>query len=186
MRGIEQASTGRRPLAPLPPIADATGRCNLSLDYRTQLRHNCAVEEVAMPDWSVMIVPANGTPGVDAAFRPGFDGIVPANGTPGVDAAFQPDIDGAKPGQPLRVVQFDNVSWNNTTDTPRWPWLLSGPDAAPGDSPPNDVFLTPTPIQPGTPSPIFTVTADTGTTLFYCDKLNPAVRAQIVVVPFGT
>lgn len=118
-----------------------------------------------MPDWSVM--------------------IVPASGKPGVNAAFQPDIKGAKPGQPLRVVQYDNVSWNNTTDKPRWPWLLSDANAAPADPPPNGVYLTPAQIEPRTPSPIFTVTADTGTTLYYCDKLNPAVRGQIDVVAFG-
>jgi hypothetical protein len=166
MRGIEQASIQRRPLRLLPPTAAATGRCNLSLDYRTQLRHNCAIEEVAMPDWSVM--------------------IVPASGTLGVNAAFQPDIDGAKPGQPLRVVQFDIVSWNNTTDKDRWPWLLSGPDAAPVDPPPGGQFLTSAPIKPNSSSPAYNVTQTTGTTIFYCDKLNPAVRGQMVVVPFGT
>ena len=54
-------------------------------------------------DWSVKIVPA-------------------ANPTPTAPAAFQPDLMGSKPGDPLKVLDDDLVTWNNTTAQEHWPW----------------------------------------------------------------
>jgi plastocyanin len=56
-----------------------------------------------MPDWSIKIVPS-----------PSGEG-----------AAFQPDLHEAKPGDPLRVMQDDLVTWNNTTGQTHQPWPAS-------------------------------------------------------------
>jgi hypothetical protein len=53
-----------------------------------------------MPDWSIKIVAS------------------PSGG----GAAFQPDLQGAAPGDPLRTMQDDLVTWNNTTRQAHQPW----------------------------------------------------------------
>ena len=117
-----------------------------------------------MPDWSIK--------------------IVPVTGKPGVFATFTPDIDKSKPGQPLKVVQGDLVSWNNTTDTEHWPWPVASATAPPVDPPPGGNTLVGN-IQPHTPSSAYNVVATVGTTIFYCCKWHPEERGQMVVVEFG-
>lgn len=51
-----------------------------------------------MPDWSIKIVPSHG------------------------GAAFVPDLQGAKPGDPLKAMRDDLVTWNNTTKHTHQPW----------------------------------------------------------------
>ena len=68
-----------------------------------------------MPDWSVKIE--------------------------GKPAVFTPDIDGTPSGTPLKVVQGDLVSWNNTTDQEHWP--------APDDPDTHGSFMT-DPVEPDT------------------------------------
>jgi hypothetical protein len=53
-----------------------------------------------MPDWSIKIVPDK----------------------PGSGAAFVPDLAGAKPGDALKCMADDLVTWNNTTDDEHQPW----------------------------------------------------------------
>jgi hypothetical protein len=119
-----------------------------------------------MPDWSIKIVPSRSQ-------------------KPGVLADFQPDIDGQKPGQPLKVQTDDLVSWNNTTAQDHWPWPVVSQDAPPTNPPPNGKYLVMVAVKPGSPSPAYNVGATQGTTLFYCCKLHPAERGQMVVVGFG-
>ena len=73
-----------------------------------------------MPDWSIKIVPS----------------------PIGTGAAFQPDLQGAAPGDPLRTMQDDLVTWNNTTGQTHQPWP-AGPDFSP---------FTPDQVQRGTPN----------------------------------
>ena len=118
-----------------------------------------------MPDWSIK--------------------IVPVKGQPNVSAQFQPDIDGSKPGQPLKVVQGDLVSWNNTTDQPHWPWMVASQNAPPVNPPPGGPVMVVKQIAPDSSSSAYNIVATQGTTIFYCCKLHPAERGQMVVVGFG-
>jgi hypothetical protein len=119
-----------------------------------------------MPDWSIKIVPCKSQ-------------------IAGVTAEFVGDIAGAKPGS-FDVQQGDLVSWNNTTGEPHWPVQVVSATAPPPDPPPLGApVLTSGPIPPGQSSDWYNVAAPTGTTIFYCCKLHPAVRGKLVVVPFG-
>ena len=118
-----------------------------------------------MPDWSIKIVPAKGKPGVFARFKP--------------------DLKKAKPGQPLKVVQGDLVSWNNTTDKEHWPWPVASANAPPQDPTPDGNVLVSAVIKPDSSSPAYNVGAPAGTTIFYCCKCHPEERGQLVVVAFG-
>lgn len=117
-----------------------------------------------MPDWSIKII---------ASTRP--DG----------PAQFVPDIDGAMPGAPLKVETDDLVSWNNTTDQEHWPWPVASQDGPVVDPPPGDNYLTTASVKPNSSSPAYNIGAASGTTIFYCCKLHPAERGQMVVVAFG-
>lgn len=102
-----------------------------------------------MPDWSVKI-----------------------EGKPGV---FTPDIDGTPPGDPLKVVQGDLVSWNNTTGDEHWPMP---------DDPSYGSFMT-TPVMPYTSSTAYNIISQAGTTISYHCAVHPDEHGQIVVVNFG-
>ena len=119
-----------------------------------------------MPDWSVKIVP------------------LPT----GEGAAFQPDLQGAVPGDPLRTMQDDLVTWNNTTGQTHQPWP-AGPDFSP---------FTPDQVQRGTPNylsdpipagqssrPSYDVAQPTDTTpapatwtLYYVCAVHPNVESE--------
>jgi hypothetical protein len=53
-----------------------------------------------MPDWSIKIVPSS----------------------TGDGAAFLPDLKGSNPGDPLKTMADDLVTWNNTTKDEHQPW----------------------------------------------------------------
>jgi len=93
----------------------------------------------------------------------------------GKPAVFTPDIDGTKPGTPLKVVQGDIVSWNNTTGDQHFP------------VPDNSTFgaFMAGPINSHSSSTAYNVTAQAGTTISYHCKLHPKEQGQIVVVNFG-
>lgn len=106
-----------------------------------------------MPDWSVKIE--------------------------GKPAVFTPDIDATPPlprGAPLKVVQGDLVSWNNTTDQPHWP--------VPDDPNTYGDFIT-RPIDPDSSSTAYNIVASAGTTISYHCRLHPKERGQMNVVNFG-
>jgi plastocyanin len=103
-----------------------------------------------MPDWSVKIE--------------------------GKPAVFTPDIDGTPSGQPLKVVQGDLVSWNNTTDQEHWP--------APDDPDTHGSFMT-TPVKPDSASTAYNIIAQAGTTISYHCAMHPDERGMLVVVNFG-
>ena len=109
-----------------------------------------------MPDWSVKI---EDKPGKQP--KP---------------AVFTPDIDGTPTGTPLKVVQGDLVSWNNTTDQAHWP--------VPDDPVTYGSFMA-NPVQPDSASTAYNIIAETGTTISYHCSLHPGEQAKIVVVKFG-
>jgi len=119
-----------------------------------------------MPDWSIKIVPS------------------PTGG----GAAFQPDLHGARPGDPLRTMQDDLVTWNNTTGQTHQPW-----PATPEWSPfPKDQVQRGTPnylsdpIPAGQSSrPSYDVAQPTDTTpppttwtVYYVCALHPSVASE--------
>ncbi len=92
-------------------------------------------------------------------------------------AVFTPDIDGTPSGAPLKVVEGDLVSWNNTTDEQHWP-VPDDPDTY-GD------FIT-EPVDPDSSSTAYQVIAKAGTTVSYHCRLHPKEeKGQMVVVNFG-
>src|SRR6266850_1466983 len=103
-----------------------------------------ASQETVMPDWSIK--------------------IVPVKGKPGIFATFTPDIDGSKPGQPLKVVQGDLVSWNNTTTQQHWP--------VPDDPQTYGDFIA-GPIDPDSSSSAYNIVATAGATINYHCRLHP-------------
>jgi hypothetical protein len=115
-----------------------------------------------MPDWSVKIQDNPGTP--------------PKPGQPALPAVYTPDIDGTPAGAPLKVVQGDIVSWNNTTDQEHWP--------APDDLDLHGSFMA-EPIKPDSASTAYNIIAEAGTTITYKCLLHPDEHGQIVVVNFG-
>ena len=90
-------------------------------------------------------------------------------------AVFTPDINGTPSGTPLKVVQGDLVSWNNTTDEQHWPVP---------DDPSYGEFIT-QPIDPDTSSTAYEVIAKAGTTVSYHCRLHPKETGQMIVVNFG-
>ena len=115
-----------------------------------------------MPDWSVKIQDKPGKP--------------PKPGQPAPPAVYTPDIDGTPTGAPLKVVQGDIVSWNNTTDQAHWP--------APDDPDTYGSFMT-TPVQPDSASTAYNIIAEAGTTISYHCSLHQGEHGKIVVVKFG-
>lgn len=103
-----------------------------------------------MPDWSVKIE--------------------------GKPATFTPDVDGTPRGQPLKVVQGDLVSWNNTTGDPHFP--------VPDDPKTFGAFIQ-QPIAPNTSSTAYNIISATGTTISYHCQLHPNERGRMIVVNFG-
>ena len=116
-----------------------------------------------MPDWSIKIVSAED----------------------GEGAAFVPDLKGAQPGDPLRTMQDDLVTWNNTTDETHQPWptnseYLPYPDSQVQRGTPT--YLS-DPIDGGESSrPSYDVSqpADKPSTwtVYYCCKLHPDVDSE--------
>ena len=97
----------------------------------------------------------------------------------GKPAKFTPDIDRTPPiprGAPLKVVQGDNVSWNNMTTQQHWP--------APDDPATYGQFMT-APIDPDSSSTGYNIVSPAGTTISYHCSLHPRLRGKIVVVKFG-
>jgi hypothetical protein len=120
-----------------------------------------------MGDWSIKIVP-------------------PKNRKPGVLAEFIANVPNAKPGT-FNVETGDLVSWDNECKESHWPWPVESENAPPVDPLSPDLSpLSPTSIQSSSSSDDYSVTAKTGTTIWYCCKFHPAERARLVVVPFGT
>ena len=100
----------------------------------------------------------------------------------GKPAVFTPDIDGTPPGQPLKVVEGDLVSWNNTTDDPHYP---VPDDATLGQ------FMTKA-IDPHSSSTAYNIVSKAQTdptkpptTISYHCKLHSNERGQMIVVKFG-
>jgi hypothetical protein len=93
----------------------------------------------------------------------------------GKPAVFTPDIDGTPSGQPLKVVEGDLVSWNNTTKDPHHP---VPDDASLGN------FIN-TPIEPDTSSTAYNIVSKAGTTISYHCSLHPQERGEMIVVEFG-
>lgn len=93
----------------------------------------------------------------------------------GKPAVFTPDIDGTKPGTPLKVVQGDNVSWNNMSAQGHWPV-------------PDDRSLgqfSTMPVDPDSSSDAYNVVAPAGTIISYHCYCHPEERGRILVVKFG-
>jgi hypothetical protein len=119
-----------------------------------------------MPDWSIKIVPA-------------------ASQIAGAPDQFVPDVPGTKPGDPLKALATDVVTWNNTTNDDHWPWPTDNnynplPDAqVPRQSP----FYLSDKIPAGQSSrPNWVaVKPPTGNTVYYCCKLHPQMRGTIVI-----
>ncbi len=109
-----------------------------------------------MPDWSIKIED-----------KPG---------KPGQPAVFTPDIDGTPSGDPLKAVQGDIVSWNNTTDQEHWP--------VPDDPDTYGSFMT-DPIKPDSASTAYNIISTAGTTISYHCSLHPDEHGKVVVVNFG-
>jgi hypothetical protein len=123
-----------------------------------------------MPIWSIKIVPSTS----QIADEP---------------VAFVPDLPGAKPGDSLKVLAGDLVSWNNTTNNPLQPW--------PTDQ--NFVKLTPAQVGPsGSPNYLADVIPANGSsrpswtaapltvfpndnTIHYCCNEYPKVHGTIVI-----
>jgi hypothetical protein len=124
-------------------------------------------------DWSVKIVPA-------------------ANPTPTAPAAFQPDLMGSKPGDPLKVLDDDLVTWNNTTAQEHWPWQTDANYAPVPENPTTHDPQDPTlklsnPIKPNSSSrPSYDVLKPGGGTIYYCCKYHPQERGTIVVTVLPT
>ncbi len=101
---------------------------------------------------------------------------------------FRPDLKGAQVNQPLGVNAGDNVTWNNTTDAPRWPWPVDAngapfPNPLPNPPPQGAYFLCGQ-IGPGSvSSPIFNVPKglSKGAAIPYCDYLNQNLKGSIVI-----
>src|SRR5215469_2830464 len=84
------------------------------------------------------------------------------------------------------VKNGDLVSWDNEANVAHWPWPVTSATAPPQDPlPPSLSPLSPNPIKPHSSSDDYSVTANVGTTIFYCCKLHPNERGSLVVVPFG-
>lgn len=119
-----------------------------------------------MPDWSIKIIP---NPSQIA----------------GQPAVFVPDLKGAKPGDPLKAQVDDIVTWNNTTNQPHWPWPTDANFKPLPDSqvPRGSANYLSDQIPPGSSSrPSYVVVAPaSGSTIYYCCKLNPAMHGTIVV-----
>jgi len=119
-----------------------------------------------MADWSIKIVRVK-------------------NPKPELLAEFIADAPNAKPGT-FDVETGDLVSWDNQCPEPHWPWPVASQTAPPVDPlPPGSSPLSPTAIEPSSSSDDYSVTAKTGTTIWYCCKLHPQERARLVIVPFG-
>ena len=117
-----------------------------------------------MPDWSIKIVPS------------------PSGG----GAAFQPDLEGAAPGDPLRTMQDDLVTWNNTTRQVHQPWPANAdwalfPDDQVQRGTPN--YLS-DPVPPRESSrPSYDVAQPTPSkpaswTVYYVCKNHPSVESE--------
>jgi len=94
----------------------------------------------------------------------------------GKPATFTPDIDGTPTGEPLKVVQGDLVSWNNTTGEQHWP--------TPDDPDAYGNFVT-NPINPDSSSTAYNIISKAGTTISYHCSIHPEERGKVVVVNFG-
>jgi hypothetical protein len=154
------------------PLSGERSRSPAKVDHFRSTTKNCFANirlragRIAMPDWSIKIVPSKSQ-------------------VAGVLAEFVADVAGAKPGT-FDVQQGDLVSWNNTTPEEHWPWPVASQSAAPAiPLPPGSPVLTSGSVRAATSSDAYNVAAATGTTIFYCCRLHPAERGRLVVVPFG-
>ena len=94
----------------------------------------------------------------------------------GKPAVFTPDINKAASGAPLKVVQGDLISWNNTTGEQHWP--------TPDDAGELGSFMT-SPVAPYSPSTAYNVISKAGTTISYRCSIHPEECGTILVVNFG-
>src|SRR4051794_4042741 len=126
-----------------------------------------------MPDWSIKIVPA-------------------PHPSPQAQAGFMPDLHGAKPGDPLQAQVADDVSWNNTTQEPHWPWPANANFQPLPDSqvPRGSENYLSDEISPGGSSrPTYSVVIPaSGSIIYYCCKLHPSEHGTIAVsaIPSAT
>ena len=121
-----------------------------------------------MPVWSIKIVPS-------------------ASQIAGQPVAFVPDLPGAQPGDPLKVLSGDLVSWNNTTNGVYQPWPTDQNHVKLTDAqvgPRGSANYLSDPVQANASSrPTWTAAASpvTGKTIYYCAKDFPDVRGTIVI-----
>jgi hypothetical protein len=127
-----------------------------------------------MPDWSIKFVPAQ-------------------HPTPDVHADFLLDVPHAKRNAPVKVFSGDNVSWNNATQEDHWPWLFDTVDPKNSDPTKRAQPQTAQPqplsggaLHPRTPTPLYPVSAEDGSVIYFCCLLHPMEFACIVVVPPGS
>jgi hypothetical protein len=124
-----------------------------------------------MPVWSIKIIPST-------------------SGIADEPVAFVPDLPGAKPGESLKVLSGDLVSWNNTTNDTHQPWptdaqgnlLKEEPDGPVGERGTANYLSDPIPGNASS-RPSWTVVQITSgqNTINYCSRKYPKVTGTIVI-----